>query len=193
MRFLPQKSERQISKAISLIGKSTYHILLIQILGYGMIYAFYGTHYSIDIGFKPDDLLDLIFAWIIFISFGILWFKIDQNKVLLRRILYYLNLFIVFVSIVLFIFWIQEYWIPISLIIILLYAVTALIAKFTFKNPLKTRVLGLWTLFLLVTFTMSIIHVEILKPSEFWITLIPIGIFFICAIIGTIIDYIPRK
>ena len=193
MRFLPQKSERKISKTISLISKSTYHILLIQILGFGIIYALWGTHYSIDIGFRPDDILDLIFAWIAFIAFGILWFRIDQNKDLKRRILYYFNLFIIFVSILLFTFWIQEYWVPLCLIIILIYAVIALIANFILKFPLKTRVLGLWTLFLLITFAMVIVHIEILDPNEFWITLIPVGIFFISAIIGTIIDYRPLK
>ena len=56
---------------LTLIGKSTYHILLIQILGYGMITAYWGTHYAIDSGFGPDVILDMITAWAIFISFGI--------------------------------------------------------------------------------------------------------------------------
>jgi hypothetical protein len=193
MRFIPQKSDSRISKAISLIGKSTYHILLIQILGFGMIYALFGTHYSIDVGFKPDDILDLIFAWIVFISFGVLWFKIEQNKFVLRRLFYYINLFVVFVSLLLFIFFIQEEWVPLSLYFILIYAIITLISSFCLKKPFSTRVLGLWTLFLSVTFASSIIHIEILQPNDFWITLIPVGIFLVFAIIGSIFDYILKK
>jgi len=103
MRFLPQKSERRISKAISLIGKSTYHILLIQIFGYGMIFALYSDHYGIDAGFAPIDILNLILAWMIFIPFGIWWYKIDQGKLLWRRILLTVGLFVFFISLILFI------------------------------------------------------------------------------------------
>jgi hypothetical protein len=60
LRFLPQKSDWRISKSISLIGKSTYHILLTQILGYGMITAWWGTHYGMDVPFNPFDIIDLV-------------------------------------------------------------------------------------------------------------------------------------
>jgi hypothetical protein len=193
MKFLPQRSEGRISRAISLIGKSSYHILLIQILGYGIIYAFEGTHYSIRAGFAADDIIDLFVVWIFFISFGILWYKIDRKKNLLRRILYYINLFTVFPSILFFVLWMQDFWIPIPLIIILTYAIAALITNFIIKRPLKMRIFGLWTLFLLVTFVMLILQVEVFEQNEFWIPLIPIGTFLAIAIIGTVIDYWPTK
>ena len=193
MRFLPQKSERRISRAITLIGKSTYHILLIQILGYGMITAYWGTHYGIDVGFGPDKIIDMITAWILFISFGILWYKIDQNKDPLRRVLYYINFFIIFASLLFLSFWAQGFWIPIPLLIILGYAVIALITNFIIKKPLKTRILGYWSSLLLVTFIMLVFQVLVFPRSEYWIPLIPIGVFLIFAIIGTVVAYIPRK
>ena len=193
MKFLPQKSEGRISRAISLIGKSSYHILLIQILGFGIVYAYSGTHYAIQAGGSADDILDLFVVWFFFISFGILWYKIDRKKNLLRRILYYINLFTVFPSILFFVLWIQDFWVPIPLIIIIFYAIAALITNFIIKRPLNTRIFGLWTLFLLVTFVMLILQVEIFEQNEFWILLIPIGIFLAIAIIGSVIDYWPTK
>ncbi|TET56535.1 MAG: hypothetical protein E3J52_11750 [Promethearchaeota archaeon] len=192
INFLPQKSEGRISRAISMVGKSTYHILLIQILGYGMIFAFWGSHYGIDVGFGPDKIFDMITAWILFISFGILWYKIDKNKNLLRRSLYYINLFIVFVSLLFLTFWGQGLWIPIPLLIILIYAVAALITNFLIKKPLNTRILGLWTIFLLINFTCVVLQIEVFQPYEFWITGILIGLSLSVAVIGTFLDYILK-
>ncbi|MFX1500638.1 MAG: acyltransferase family protein, partial [Promethearchaeota archaeon] len=96
MIIMPQFSENGFSRMISLIGKSTYHILLTQIFGYGMIVAWRGTHYLINIGFTFFDALFLIYAWIIFIPFGVLWYKIDQEKEIMRRLLYYINFFLIF-------------------------------------------------------------------------------------------------
>jgi hypothetical protein len=188
MKFLPQRAKNRFTRAITLIGKSTYHILLIQILGYGMITAYWGTHYAIDTGFGLDVILDMITAWIIFISFGILWYKIDRQKVLLKRVLYYINLFIVFTSILFLTFWAQGFWIPVELLIILCYSIAALITRFIIKKPLETRILGFWTLFLLITFSMMILQNQIFQPYEFWFTLIPIGITLILAI-GTTLFY----
>ncbi|MBA7636494.1 hypothetical protein ES703_44114 [subsurface metagenome] len=193
INFLPQKSEGRISRAISMIGKSTYHILLIQILGYGMIFAFWGTHYAIDVGFGPDKILDMIFAWLLFISFGILWYKIDTNKNLLRRVLYSINLFIIYVSLLFLTFWGQVLWVPITLLIILIYAIIALITNFIIKKPLKIRKLSLWTVFLLMTFIMMVLQVSVLQPNEAWITFIPIGIILTLAVVGTILDYMNSK
>ena len=96
MIILPQNSDNRFSRAISLIGKSTFHILLTQILGYGIITAIGGTHYLIDVGFTIFDALLLIFAWITFIPLGVLWYKMDQEKNIIRRLLYYVNFFLVF-------------------------------------------------------------------------------------------------
>ncbi|MFX1595437.1 MAG: hypothetical protein ACFFBK_05165, partial [Promethearchaeota archaeon] len=189
MRFLPQKSEGGISRAISLIGKSTYHILLTQILGYGMIYAFWGSHYGIDIGFGPEKIIDMIVLWIFFISFGILWYRIDQNKDLRRRALYYINFFIVFASLLFLTFWAQEFWLPIPLLIIIIYTIAAVIFKFIMKKPLQTKSLSLWTGFLITVFIMMILQVEVFQPNEAWVTFIPIGIILSLTIIGTFLDY----
>jgi len=193
MKFLPQKSEGRISRSISLIGKSTYHILLTQILGYGMIFAYWGTHYAIDVPFTPDEIFDMVAAWILFISFGIMWYKIDRQKDKFRRLLFYFNFFIVFASLLLFTFWIQGFWVPIPLIIIIIYAILALIIHYVIRKPIETRILGLWTFFLLITFIMLVLQVEVFQPNEFWILLIPIGFCLTLAIIGTVIYTISEK
>jgi len=193
IKFIPKKAEGRIARAIKLISKSTYHILLIQILGYGMVYAYGGNHYAIDLPFTLDQIIDLVFVWIIFIIFGILWYKIDQQKQLLRRGLYYINLFIVFSSLFLFTFWIQGYWVPIPLLIIIAYAVSALITHFVTKRPLNTKMLCLWTSFLLVTFIMLILQVVVLQPIDFWITLIVIWVFLIVVVTGTFLVYNSKK
>ncbi len=106
LRYLPQKSNNKFSRAISLIGKSTYHILLIQIFGYGMIYAVFGTHYAIEADFIIIDILNLIIPWIMFISFGIWWYKIDRGKILKERVLYTVLMFTSFILISALILWI---------------------------------------------------------------------------------------
>jgi hypothetical protein len=193
MKFIPRKTEGRISRAIKLISKSTYHILLIQILGYGMVYAYWGTHYAIDVPFTLDQMIDLFIVWIVFIPFGILWYKIDKQSNIIRRVLYYINLFIIFSSVFLFTFWIQSFWLPIPLLIILAYSITALISRIIIKKPFKTKILSLWTSMLLTTFIMLIFQVEVFRPIDFWIPLIPIGIFLIIAIVGTVIVYKPKK
>jgi len=191
MIMIPQKSDNPVSRAITLIGKSTYHILLTQILGYGMIYMLLGTHYIIDVGFTPRDALNLIFAWMLFIPFGILWYKIDQNKDLLRRLLYYFNLFLTFSIIVfaLFLSWAFGYWVPVSLVIILIYAGVALLVNFAIKKPLKTTTLTLWTSFLIYNFIIAILYIAILPPTEYLVQNLSIIAFLIFAVIGTVLDY----
>jgi hypothetical protein len=165
IRYLPQKSDWRISKSISLIGKSTYHILLTQILGYGMITAWWGTHYGMDVPFNPFDLIDLVALWIIFIGFGILWYKIDRQEDLIRRILYYFNFFIVFVSILLLSFWIQGFWVSIPLMIINIYAIAALIIHYVIKKSLTTPILSVCTGFIVINFILVILQVGVSLPS----------------------------
>jgi hypothetical protein len=105
LRYLPQKSSNKFSRAISYIGRSTYHILLIQIFGYGMVYAVFGTHYAIESNFVPIDILNLIIFWIIFIPFGIWWYKIDRDKILWRRALNTVILFVSFILLIVLILW----------------------------------------------------------------------------------------
>ncbi|MEE9377038.1 MAG: acyltransferase [Candidatus Lokiarchaeia archaeon] len=197
MMILPQKSDNKFSRAISLIGKSTYHILLTQMLGYGMISAIRGTHYIIDVGFTILDALNLIYAWIIFISFGVLWYKIDQKKNLTRRLLYYVNFFLVFSIIVFYIFSVlvpPEFdWVPLPMIFILIYAGVALIINFAIKKPIKTTTLAIWTSFLVYNFFITFLYLAILQPTEYLVQNISIGTFLIFAIIGTVLDYTIRK
>ena len=72
-----------------------------------MITARWGTHYGMDLPFNPLDIIDLIGLWVLFIGFGVLWYKIDRQKDIGRRILYYINFFTVFPSVLLLTFWIQ--------------------------------------------------------------------------------------
>ncbi|NVM35187.1 MAG: acyltransferase [Candidatus Lokiarchaeota archaeon] len=197
MMVLPQKSDNKFSRAISLIGKSTYHIFLTQMLGYGMISAIWGTHYIIDVGFTIFDALNLIYAWIVFISFGVLWYKMDQEKNIIRRLLYYVNFFLVLAVIVYSMFvWLNPpfiVWVPIPLIIILIYGGAGLIINFALKKPLKTTTLAIWTSFLVYDFIITILYLKILPPTEYLIQNITIGTFLLFAIISTVLDYTLRK
>ena len=197
MKFLPQNPNGRLSRGISLIGKSTYHILLTQILGYGMIYATRGTHYLIDAGFTFLDALNLIYAWFIFISFGVLWYKIDQEKNLTRRLLYYINFFLVFSVVIFYIFVAlvpPEFdWVPNPLIIILIYGGVGIIINLAIKKPIRVTTLALWTSFLVYNFFITILYLGIVPPTEYLVQNISIGAFFVFAIIGTVLDYTFAK
>ena len=186
LKFLPNSSNRKISKTISLIGKSTYHILLTQILGFGMITAWWGTHYGMDVPFDPFDIIDLVAAWILFIWFGVIWYKIDRQKNLARKFLSYLNFFIIFPCILFLSFWLQGTWVPIQLIVIILYAITATILHFVIKKPLNTRIVGVWTGFLVISFISMILRFFIFWSNEFWIFLIPMSAYFVFALYYTL-------
>ncbi|MFX0012624.1 MAG: acyltransferase family protein, partial [Candidatus Hermodarchaeota archaeon] len=159
LNLLPKTSKSWISRKISLISNSTYHILLTQILGYGMVTAWWGTHYLMDAPFNPNDLIDLVAVWIVFVWFGIGWYKIDNQKDIFRKILYYLNFFILFACTLLFIFWLQGFWIPISLIVIICYAIAAFIVHLTLKRPLPRLIVLVWTAFLVCSFIVVILQV----------------------------------
>ena len=90
MKILPQKSENSIAKAISWIGKSTYHILLTQILYLGIIYAIYGDHYCASIfGINRNGsnvcFLSLIINWVICIPLGVFWWYCETRINKYRR------------------------------------------------------------------------------------------------------------
>ena len=186
LNFLPRISKNRISKTISLISNSTYHILLTQILGYGMLTAWWGTHYGMDTPFDPLDLFDLAVLWVIFIWFGILWYKIDLQKSITRKILYYFNFFIIFPCLLLLSFWAQGFWIPIPLIIIIGYAIILMIVHYTIKRPLTTKQLTIWTGFLVLCFISMILQVFVISVNNFWIPLIPIGFYFSFALYYTL-------
>ena len=183
LKFLPKKSNLRISRTISLISKSTYHILLTQILGYGMINAWWGSHYGMYLPFEPTDIIDLVALWGLFVWFGILWYKIDHQKDYRKKILHYMNFFIIFPSILLLTFWAQEFWVPIPLMLIILYAIVLLIRHYAVKydkiEPLLLTRAAVWTGFLVLCFISMILQVTIISPSEFWILLIPIGVYLL--------------
>jgi len=185
LKFLPKTSNGRISRTISLIGKSTYHILLTQILGYGMITAWWGTHYGIFVPFDPFELIDLTVLWISFIWLGIVWYKIDHQKDLTRRILFYLNFFIIFPCFFLLTFWVQGFWVSIPLLVIIFYGIAVIIRHYAIRRPLATKRLFVWTGFLVVSFISTILQVTVFLPSDFWILLIPIGIYLVVAVYFT--------
>jgi len=186
LQFLPDSSNARISKTISLIGKSTYHILLTQILGYGMITAYWGTHYGMDTPFHPDDIIDLVTLWIAFVWLGIIWYKIEHQEDLTRKILYYLNFFILFPCGFLLIFWLQGFWIPISLIVVNLYGIAAIILHFVIKKPVSTQILSILTGFLILSFVSVILQIEVFLPSQYWIVLLPMVIYLVFALYFTL-------
>ncbi len=186
LKFLPNTSTRKISKTISLIGRSTYHILLTQILGFGMITAFWGSHYGIYLPFDPFELIDLAGLWLLFIWVGIIWYKIDRQKDLGRRILYYVNFFIIFPCILFLTFWLQTSWVPIQLFVIMAYGIAATILHFVIKKPLNTRLLAVWTGFLVITFVSMILRFDIFWTYEFLIFLIPMSVYFVFALYYTL-------
>ncbi len=178
LNFLPKASNSWIARKISLIGKSTYHILLTQILGFGMITAWWGTHYGMDVPFDPFDIIDLVAAWILFIWFGVIWYKIDRQKSLIRMLFSYLNFFIIFPCILFFTFWAQGFWIPLPLTLIILYAIAVLVRHYVTKRPLATNKLGVWTGFLIIYFISMILEVTVFVPSQYWnLEVIMLGAF----------------
>ncbi|MFW9897040.1 MAG: acyltransferase family protein [Candidatus Thorarchaeota archaeon] len=198
---LPKKSNNKLSRAISLISNSTYHILLTQIFGYGLIFSVRGTHYLIDTGFTFLEVLYLIYGWIIFISFGVIWYKFDQEKKLLRRILYYVNFFLIFAILVHFMYNMVNItvnpprleWMPLPMVLILTYGGVALVLTLFFKIHFRTTTLALWTSFLVYLFFVTILYIAILPPTIFIIPNLSIAVFLIFVIIRTILDYTFRK
>ncbi|MHA2430753.1 MAG: acyltransferase family protein [Promethearchaeota archaeon] len=85
MKVLPKKSDNLFTKAISIIGKSTYHILLTQILYFAIVFSIYGDHYCASlIGINDSNLwicfLYLLINWGFCIHFGVLWWY-AENKI----------------------------------------------------------------------------------------------------------------
>ena len=179
LKFLPRTVKGRMAKTVSLISKSTYHILLTQILGYGMITAFWGTHYGMDIPFDPSDIIDLIVLWFGFVWLGIIWYKIDQQEDIVRRILYYLNFFIIFSCLFLLSFWIQGFWVPIPLIVIVIYGIAVIIRYYKGDSQLSRGKVILWTGFLLLSFISMILQVTVIAPSEHWLLLLPMVVYLL--------------
>lgn len=90
IKLLPKRGDNWFARGIATIGKSTYHILLTQILYFAVAYWFYGNHYgaslfgAVDIlTITGDDLLIiygyLLINWMICIPCGVFWHFIDEK------------------------------------------------------------------------------------------------------------------
>ena len=84
LALLPQEANNKIAKTISLIGKSTYHILLVQIFYFGITVWLYGDHYRASIfGINnSDDIIIfgyLLINWAICIPAGVFWYYIENE------------------------------------------------------------------------------------------------------------------
>ena len=90
MKLLPERAEGKFAKGIAVIGKATYHILLTQILYFGIVVAIWGDHYCASIiGINPFNYIVcftyLPINWVICIPLGVLWYLIE-TKIRKRRI-----------------------------------------------------------------------------------------------------------
>ena len=91
LKLLPYESKNWFSKIIKKISRSTYHILLTQILYFAIVVALYGDHYRASIlGINPNQdiiaFLYLIINWIICIPIGVLWWYAEAKlKKILRK------------------------------------------------------------------------------------------------------------
>ncbi|MHA1669065.1 MAG: hypothetical protein ACTSV5_00650, partial [Promethearchaeota archaeon] len=97
LKLLPHESENWFSKGIKVISRSTYHILLTQILYFAIVVALYGDHYRASIfGINLDQdiiaFLYLIINWIICIPIGMFWYyaetklkKIIRKNIIIER------------------------------------------------------------------------------------------------------------
>jgi hypothetical protein len=82
--LLPKKSDNRFAGVVSLIGKSTYHILLAQIFYFGIVEALYDNHYCASIfGINPGGgiicFIYLVINWVICIPLGVLWYRLDTK------------------------------------------------------------------------------------------------------------------
>ncbi len=79
LKLLPKKQDNRFIRGITVIGKSTYHILLTQILYFAIIISIWGDHYGASIiGIDSAYELNVVFVyvlinWVICIPLGIFW------------------------------------------------------------------------------------------------------------------------
>ncbi|MFX0006506.1 MAG: acyltransferase family protein [Promethearchaeota archaeon] len=93
LKIFPKKVKDNniLVKGIRLISRSTYHILLTQILYFGIVISLYGGHYGasifgIDFGYDPLIVfLYLLINWMICIPIGTLWYYGENRIRQLRR------------------------------------------------------------------------------------------------------------
>ena len=87
MKLAPKdiSNDNILARGITLISKSTYHILLAQILYFGITISIWGGHYGasifgIDLSYNPLVVfLYLLINWIICVPLGVLWCYSESN------------------------------------------------------------------------------------------------------------------
>jgi len=83
IKLIPKTKKGIITRAISVIGKSTYHILLTQIMYFAILIAIYGDHYGTSIlGVATDDLnifINLFVNWSICVPIGVIWWSSENS------------------------------------------------------------------------------------------------------------------
>ncbi|NHJ19496.1 MAG: hypothetical protein EAX91_01040 [Candidatus Lokiarchaeota archaeon] len=83
IKILPKTKKGIITRSISVIGKSTYHILLVQIMYFAILIAIYGDHYGTSIlGTATTDLnyfFNLFLNWALCVPIGIIWWSIENS------------------------------------------------------------------------------------------------------------------
>lgn len=79
MKLLPKNPSNLFVKGIKLISKSTYHILLTQIIYFAIVISVWGDHYGASI-FGINSVYDpvvvflyVLINWVMCIPIGILW------------------------------------------------------------------------------------------------------------------------
>ena len=82
IKLLPKRWDNWFTKAISTIGKSTYHILLTQIIYFSVAISLFGDHYGasifgINTAYNLTILIYLCINWVICIPFGVFWYYVD--------------------------------------------------------------------------------------------------------------------
>lgn len=82
IKIIPKTKKGKITRVISVVGKSTYHILLTQIIYFAVLVAVYGDHYGTSVlGVATDDLncfINLCINWAICIPMGVIWWSTEN-------------------------------------------------------------------------------------------------------------------
>ncbi|MFW9951356.1 MAG: hypothetical protein ACFFKA_14660, partial [Candidatus Thorarchaeota archaeon] len=82
IKLIPNNRNNWFTKTFSTIGKSTYHILLTQILYFSVVCSIYGDHYGasifgIDTSYDLTIIAYLFINWVICVPCGVFWYYFD--------------------------------------------------------------------------------------------------------------------
>ena len=87
MKLLPRNPKKKVSKIFTTIGRSSFHIYLVQDIYFAITYSLHGTGvytvdniFDISFGEPILDLLLMFVNWGICISAGVFWWYIE-NKI----------------------------------------------------------------------------------------------------------------